>query len=228
MSKSIFITGTSTDIGKTFISALITKKLRHNDINAGYYKPALSGAQKNNNTLMPVDAKYVCDIAGIAEQPESFVSYIYKTPVSPHLAAQIEKNPLDTNAVLQDFNRIKSTYEYITVEGCGGIVCPLRFDGQIIMLTDIIKMLNLDLILVSGSDLGTINSSVLTAEYAKKNGIAVKAIIMNFFDDKNFLHIDNKKQIEFLTKIPVIACVSKNDCNIDIDIETLKSLYKEI
>lgn len=227
MSKAIFITGTSTDIGKTFVTALIIKKLRDNEIKAGYYKPALSGAQKVNNKLIPIDAKYVCDTTNLNESPKSLVSYIYETPVSPHLAAEMEKNPVDKNVVLQDFNNIKSIYEYITVEGCGGIVCPLKMDNHPIMLTDIIKMLNLDIIIVAGSFLGTINITVLTVEYAKKMNINIKAIIMNYFDDKNFLHIDNKKQIEKLTNIPVIACVSKNDCNIDIDIETLKSLYKE-
>ncbi|MDD2524471.1 MAG: dethiobiotin synthase, partial [Endomicrobiaceae bacterium] len=67
MSKSIFITGTATDVGKTFVTGLIVKKLHDSGINAGYYKAALSGAEKINGQLIPVDAKYVCDVAGIKE-----------------------------------------------------------------------------------------------------------------------------------------------------------------
>ncbi|MDD3054050.1 MAG: dethiobiotin synthase [Endomicrobiaceae bacterium] len=228
MSKSIFITGTATDVGKTFVTGLIVKKLHDSGINAGYYKAALSGAEKINGRLIPVDAKYVCDVAGIKEKPENLVSYIYQTAVSPHLAAQIEKNPIDINKIIQDFNRLKSNYEYITVEGSGGIVCPLRIDDKIIMLTDVIKILNLDVILVVSSLLGTINSTVLTVEYAKKLNISVKAIIMNYFDKDNFMHLDNKKQIEKFTGIPVIATVSHNESNLDVDITKLKQLYKEI
>jgi len=228
MSKSIFITGTATDVGKTFVTGLIVKKLHDSGINAGYYKAALSGAEKINGRLIPVDAKYVCDVEGIKENPENLVSYLYQTAVSPHLAAQIEKNPIDINKIVQDFNRLKSNYEYITVEGSGGIVCPLRIDDKIIMLTDVIKILNLDVILVISSLLGTINSTVLTVEYAKKLNISVKAIIMNYFDKGNFMHLDNKKQIEKFTGISVIATVSHNESNLDVDITKLKQLYKEI
>lgn len=70
MSKGIFITATGTDIGKTFVTALIIKKLRQNGINAG-------------------DSEYVCKVSSMENDPKSLVSYIYETQVSPHLAAQL-------------------------------------------------------------------------------------------------------------------------------------------
>ncbi|MGE4385703.1 MAG: dethiobiotin synthase [Endomicrobiaceae bacterium] len=228
MSKAVFIAGTSTDVGKTFVTGLILKKLRGGKINAGYYKAALSGAEETGGKLIPGDAKYVCDISGIKEDPQTLVSFIYKTPVSPHLAAQLENHPVDLNKIESDFNALKSVYEYITVEGSGGLVCPLRVDDKIIMLTDVIKRLNLDIVIVASSLLGTINSAVLTVEYAKKLNITVKAVIMNYFDKNNFMHIDNKKQIEKFTGVPVIAAVSENSRDIGADEEIIKRLYKEI
>jgi len=144
------------------------------------------------------------------------------------LAAQIENNPIETDVILSGFNEITKQYDYISVEGSGGIVCPLRLDDKQIMLTDIIKLLNLDVIIVASAQLGTINSVVLTVEYAKQHNINVKAIILNNYDGNNFLHVDNKKSIEYLTKIPVVACVANNSENLDIEASTLCKLYEEI
>ena len=95
MTKGIFITATGTDIGKTYVSALIVKSMRKAGLNCGYYKPALSGAQTSKDgTLIPGDCAYVFKTAGLNLQPENYVSYIFKPAVSPHLAAQIENKPI--------------------------------------------------------------------------------------------------------------------------------------
>ena len=140
MSKGIFITATGTDIGKTYVTALIVKLLRENNLNVSYYKAALSGAEIINGELVPGDAKYVCDVSKLDKDPKSLVSYIYKTAVSPHLASQIENNPTELTKIKSDFEKMKDKSEYITVEGSGGIVCPIRMDEQLILLKDIIKL----------------------------------------------------------------------------------------
>lgn len=228
MSKGIFITATGTDIGKTYVTALIVKLLKENNLNVSYYKAALSGAEIINGELVPGDAKYVCDVSKLDKDPKSLVSYIYKTAVSPHLASQIENNPIELTKIKSDFEKMKDKSEYITVEGSGGIVCPIRMDEQLILLKDIIKLLNLDIIIIASSELGTINDIVLTVEYAKANNINVKGIILNNYDESNFLHEDNKKSVEILTKVPVIATVKSNDTNLNIDANELIKLYKEI
>lgn len=73
------------------------------------------------------------------------VSYAYETAVSPNLAAKIEGNPIEIDTVKRDFESIKKDFDYITVEGSGGIVCPLRLDDKVVMLSDAIKCLNLDI-----------------------------------------------------------------------------------
>ena len=228
MSKGIFITGTGTDVGKTFVTALITKKLLEHGLNAGYYKPALSGAECKNGELVPGDADYVCKLSGLEKDPNSLVSYIYETAVSPHLASKIEQKPIEMQKIISDFGKIKESFDYITVEGSGGIVCPLRIDDQTIMLSDVIKALSLDVILVASAALGAINSTVLTVEYAKQNDICIKGVILNCYEADNFLHEDNKRQIEYITGIPIIACVGSNASGIEIDAEILAELYKEV
>lgn len=228
MSKGLFVTATGTDVGKTYVTGLIVKLLREHGDNAGYYKGALSGAERIDGELIPGDSKAVSATAHLSADPKELVSYIYETAVSPHLAAQLENKPVELSVILSDFEKAKKSFDFITVEGSGGIVCPLRLDEQRIMLKDVIKLLQLAVLIVAPSELGTINSVVLTVEYARINDIHVKGIILNNYDEKNFLHRDNKKSIELLTKIPVITCVAENAADLVIDVNTLRGLFCEV
>lgn len=161
MGKGIFVTGTGTDIGKTYVTALIVKKLADAGIRTGYYKAALSGAKSIGDS----DAGYVKKIAGITQEDTSLLSYLYQNAVSPHLAAQIEGNPVDPEKIKKDFDKVKSKFDYVTVEGSGGIVCPIRWDKEHkILLEDIVKALNLNTLVIADAGLGTINAVVLTIE----------------------------------------------------------------
>ncbi len=224
MTKAIFITATGTDVGKTYISALIVKKLRELGYNCGYFKPALSGAEIVDGQIIPGDCDYVLKQAGIEAPPKNYVSYIYKTAVSPHLASEIENNPIKIEKIKSDFERIKKEFDYVVVEGAGGIVCPFNLGEDKLMLPDVIKALGLDIIIVASASLGTINSTVLTAEYAKYHGINVKGIILNNYDERDLMQKDNKIQVEALTGIKVIAAVKKDEK----DIEDLSYIFKEV
>jgi dethiobiotin synthetase len=221
MKKGIFIAGAGTDTGKTYISALITKKLISSDINAGYYKAVISGG--------PGDAEYVCQKARLKDSPKDLISFVYDTPVSPHLAANVEKNQINIEKIINDFQYLKKRYDYLTVEGAGGLICPLKFtNDEQIMQTDIIRLLNLNIILCIPSGLGTINSTVLTTFYAKENKLNIKGIIMNNFEEDNFLHLDNKKMIELLTGIPILFCVPPKCENLDLKTEIITKLYGDV
>ena len=211
MTKGIFITATGTDVGKTYVSALIVKKLRELGINCGYYKPALSGAELINGKVIPGDCDYVFNQSSIAKNPSDYVSYIFKDAVSPHLASVIENKPIKLNKIKSDFERIKQEFDYIVVEGAGGIACPFKIDSnKIILLADVIKALTLDVIIIASASLGTINSTLLTVEYARQKDIHVKGIILNNYDKNDLMQRDNKIQIEALTGIKVITTVEKN------------------
>lgn len=226
MSKGLFITGTGTDVGKTFVTALIIKKLREFGINAGYYKAALSGAEEINGKLIPGDAEYVCKTAKIDKDPSECVSYIYKNPYSPHLAAILEGNHLEKDVIINDFNRSLREFDYLTVEGSGGIVCPIQYDKHI-MLEDIIKLFDLPTLIVADAGLGTINSVVLTVEYMRARNIKINGIIFNNYHYGSILEENNIKMVEEITGIKVLAKVDHDSNDIDIDIDILKSLYDE-
>lgn len=224
MTKAVFITATGTDVGKTYISALIVKKMRELGYNCGYFKPALSGAEIIDGKIIPGDCNYVLKQAGIDAPPENYVSYVFKTAVSPHLASEIENNPIKIEKIKSDFARIKKEFDYIVVEGAGGIVCPFNLGKEKIMLPDVIKTLGLDIVIVASASLGTINSTILTAEYAKNNGIKVRGIILNNYDENDLMQKDNKIQVEALTGIKVIAAVKKGEK----DIKDLSNIFNEV
>lgn len=227
MAKSIFITGTGTDVGKTYVSALIVKKLQEASGKAAYYKAAMSGNDRDaNNQLIPGDALWVKKISNLDQPLAETCPYIYETAVSPHLASKLEKDPVNLTIVKKQYEKLKEKYEYITVEGSGGIICPIRFDEQKIFLEDIVKALNLSSILVCDAGLGTINHVVLTVHYMQSKGMNVKGIIFNNFQKDNFLHEDNLKMCEELTGIPVITTVEKGASELSIDANALMALYE--
>lgn len=227
MGKALFITGTGTDVGKTYVTALIVKKLRDAGLNAGYYKAALSGAVPNDQgQLQAGDALYVNRIAKIGEQQKNLVSYVYKEAVSPHLAAKINHEPIDFDRVERDFHQAKEKYDYLTMEGSGGIICPLRWDETMhIGLDDLVKRLNLGVLIVADAGLGTINSTVLTIEHLRACHIPIRGIIFNHCMPNDILQDDNAKMITEITGIDILVFVKDGDTELNIDRSTLTKLY---
>ena len=227
MAHKIFVTGTGTDVGKTYVTGLIVKKLHEAGLSAGYFKAAVSGNDRDNSgNLIPGDAKFVKDISGISQPLETMCPYIYERAVSPHLASRIEGNPVRMDVVKSGFESVASAYDYVTMEGSGGILCPISYNDEKIMLEDVIKELGLSTILIADAGLGTINSVVLTVEYMRSKDIPVKVIIFNNYIEGDVMQEDNLKMCEEMTGLKVIARVESGATEIDIDIDTLINLYE--
>ena len=204
MAKTIFITATGTDIGKTYVSGLIAKHIKDKGLNIGYYKAALSGS----NDIKDSDAWYVKQQADLLDSYDEMVSYTYKHAYSPHLAAQIEGNPPDIKIIKNAYKDISKKHDYMIVEGSGGIICPIRYDSnQKIFLEDIIKELNIPSLIIADAGLGTINSTVLTIEYMRSKNLKINGVILNRFEMANKMHEDNQKMVEKMTGIKIIGVV---------------------
>lgn len=229
MSKGIFITGTGTDIGKTYVTGLIVKKLAQAGCKPAYYKAAMSGNNRRpDGSLMPGDALFVKECAGIEQDLDSMCHYVYENAYSPHLASRIEGHPVEMQVVRQGFYALVPQYDYITMEGSGGILCPICFDEAKIQLEDVIKDLHLSCIMIADAGLGTINNVVLTYEYMKAHNLPVKGVIFNNYHPGNVMEDDNIRMCQYMTKLPVLAKVQPGDTQLDIDVELLKNLYDEV
>ena len=126
-----------------------------------------------------------------------------------------DKYKIDISKIRQKFEKLTKDYDYLLIEGAGGITCPLRLEnGEKYLLKDLIKELDTSIIIVADGGLGTINSTLLTVEYARANNIPIAGIILNNFNPVNFMHQDNLKQVEYLTGVKVVAMVEKGQKDI--------------
>ena len=218
MSKGYFVTATGTDVGKTFITALLVKKWRDSGIDAGYYKAALSGAELRDGKWVAGDADYVKRIANLSDTQEQLVSYVYKEAVSPHLAARKEGNPVELAKVQADFEAACARHEFIFAEGSGGIICPIRYDDQKIFLVDIMKTLGLPLLIVTTAALGSINACVLTVEYARSCGLSIRGLIVNRYGSSGNLEMedDNIRMMQDLTGLEILAKIKDGDTDLGV------------
>ena len=145
--------------------------------------------------------------------------------MSPHLASRLEGNPVVMEKVIDGYHSLKEEYDYITVEGSGGILCPICFDEAKIQLEDVIQEMNLPCLIVADAGLGTINSVVLTYEYMKQRGITCKGIIFNHCHPGDVCEEDNRFMCEYMTGLKVLAFVKDGDTELDINVEELMEVY---
>ena len=158
MTHRYFVTGIDTDSGKTLVSAILCEALQ-----ADYWKPIQAGLPKDSDRVKELISNTVSRI-----HPEKF---LLKTPASPHAAAKIDNVEIDITSF-----HLPETKNNLIIEGAGGCLVPINEKHFVI---DIIKKLNLDVILVADLYLGSINHTLLTVEALSKRAIPVRGIIFN-------------------------------------------------
>lgn len=230
MAKALFVTGTGTDVGKTYVTALMVKKLAGSGENAVYYKAAMSGNQRRSDgSLIPGDALFVQQTAGLSQPLDEMCPYVYEHAWSPHLAARYEGDLPELPVIRQGFEVVCSRHDYVTVEGSGGILCPLRVEnGETLWLEDVIRALQLPSVIVADAGLGTINSMVLTAKYMQEKKLPVKGILFNHYHRGDTMEEDNIAMCRQHTGLPVLACIPDGAQDLPMEPTDLAALYEEV
>ncbi|MGI6400577.1 MAG: dethiobiotin synthase [Thermoguttaceae bacterium] len=226
MSKTLFIAGTGTEIGKTYISGLLVKKLLESGVNVGYYKAAMSGNDVGaDGKVIPGDALAVKRLSGTEQSLESMCPFVYEKAVSPHLASKLEGPPFDVSTAKEGFKKVCAQYDYVVVEGSGGIVCPMRYDdNERLLLVDLIKEWQTPCLTVAPAGLGTINDVALTAWALEAREIPLRGLIFNYWLG-GAMEEDNAFMCEELAKTKIVAKVAEGASTLDVDPETLKALF---
>lgn len=206
MSKGIFVIGTDTDVGKTFVTAGITYVLRKNGLNACSYKAVQSGGVYEGTNLVSEDAQFVKNITSINEAYEVMNPYCLKTAVSPHIAAEIENVKIDKKIILEGYKKLEEKYDFIIAEGSGGAVVPLIRNDY--YMYNLIKDLHISVVIVARAGVGTINHTVLTVEFLRNKAIDIKGIIINGYEG-NFYEDDNMRVIKDITGLEIISVINK-------------------
>jgi len=200
--KSLFITGTDTDVGKTYIAAGLAITLRKMGMDVGIMKPFAAGiAQKKG--FKSEDVEILCNAAQIND-PESLVNpQFFPISASPYTAWKKLKIKPKISLVLSSFKKLAKIHEVMIVEGMGGTMTPILKDYYV---ANLIKDMKLSTVIVTRSRIGTVNHTLMTVMMCKKYNIPIKGIIINNFDDG--YPVDQlKKDLENLTGIKVLGSI---------------------
>lgn len=226
MSKKIFILGTGTDVGKSYISALIVKKMREFGLNIGYFKPVSSGNLLcDDGDIIPLDVKFVREFAKIELSYSQMSEYNFIKPYSPHLSAINEKKQVNLDKILAKFKILDGICDFMVIEGAGGAICPFRYDETKLMLLDMLKAINSSVIIVSDAGLGAINQVGLTSFYLRQNGVDIKGVVLNNFDENCPICIDNKKMIKELFSLEILSCVKRDELSLEINKNNILNIF---
>ena len=171
----IFVTGTDTGVGKTIVAATLARLLRMKGVSVGVMKPVTSGCREVNGKLVSDDALLLCQAAGIPFS-EDVAPYCLREALAPAEAARIDGVRIDFSAIKASYDRLASIYQYVIVEGAGGLMVPLSGG---LLVADLARELALPLLVVARPRLGTINHTVLTCFAAQQMGLQVAGVIVN-------------------------------------------------
>lgn len=203
--KSFFISGTDTNVGKTWIAAGLARAIRDLGINVGVMKPFAAGtAQKTG--YKSEDIQLLANAAK-TNDPENLVNpQFFPIPASPYTAMKISNilEKVDIDLVLRNFKKLSEMHECILVEGMGGIMTPILKNY---FVTNLINDLDLETIIITRNRIGTLNHTIMTCQMAKKFGIRIKGIIINEIDLDGYAIDVLKDDIEDITGISVLGSV---------------------
>ena len=201
--KSIFIAGTDTDVGKTYITAGLAIALRKMDIDVGVMKPFAAGtAQKKN--FKSEDVEILARAAQI-DDPENLINpQFFPISASPYTAWKNLRTKPKVSTILLSFKKLSKLHDLILVEGMGGIMTPILKDY---FITNLIKEMKIPTVIVTRSKVGTINHTIMTIQMCKRYKIPVKGIIINDFDDNGYSIKNLTRDLQSLTGVKVLGSI---------------------
>jgi len=207
MHKGIFITGTDTGVGKTFVSVGLLKALKETGLNVCPMKPVETGCKIKKGALVPEDALKLVKAAQVNEPLDLINPYRFRQPLAPAVAAEFEGTVIRREIIFFACRKLLNKYDVTIVEGAGGVMVPVN--GKYLFI-DFIRDLNLPVLIVAKAGLGTLNHTLLTLEAAKNRGIDVMGVIINCSSKiKNDVSVQtNPGMIEKLGGVPVLGIVS--------------------
>jgi dethiobiotin synthetase len=177
MASGLFITGTDTGVGKTYVSAGIATALKCQGVDVGVMKPAETGCKMREGLLMPRDALRLIKAAGVNDSLSLVTPYMFRRPLAPAVAGELEGRMIDPVRIISAFQTLSKRHEFMIVEGAGGIMVPLF--GKYTYL-DLAKKIGLPVLIVARPGIGTINHTMLTIAALKGHKIDIAGIVINY------------------------------------------------
>lgn len=209
MSSRFIITGTDTDVGKTIFSAALMLALEEAGKRPYYWKPLQSGVVEG------VDTRTVQDVTNLPEERFLPEKYIFSEALSPHRAAEIDGVEIDVDA-LKDVSVIPNVDGTLIIEGAGGMMVPISRKN---LLINVFKKWKTPVILVSRTELGTINHTLLSLEALWARRIPVHGIaFVGDYNPDNICTISQFSKVKILGRLPLLE---------DVNAAALRSAFAE-
>ena len=192
MGKGLFITGTDTGVGKTFFACGLAAVLKEFGYRVGVMKPAETGCEERDGTLIPQDAIRLKEVSGCAEPLERICPYRLPEPLAPSIAAERAGVRIVADHLLNVYGDIRSKHDLTLVEGAGGLMVPLLPSYT---YADLARVLKLPVVVVAANKLGAINHLLLTLEHARCKGLTVLGYVLNSVADDNSLAAETNREV---------------------------------
>jgi dethiobiotin synthetase len=175
--KTLFVTGTDTSVGKTWISRLVIRELRSHGIRTGAYKPACSGSERHpdgSEFWADVEALYAaCD----GQFDRSLICpQTFSAPLAPNASALVEGRAVDPELIFSAVELWRTRADYLVIEGAGGLLSPL---ADSVNSLDLAIALKSPVLIVAANRLGVINHTLLTVWAVVEAGLSVAAVVLN-------------------------------------------------
>ena len=218
--KTLFITGTDTGVGKTYIGRILVKALNKSGHACEPRKPIETGCKLDGDVLIPDDASLYVQATQGKFSLDEVCPYRYEPPISPERAIRLT----NTIVSLKDLVEVcKPVYKpkLLLVEGAGGFYSPLCSDG---LNADLAQKLKGDVILIAKDRLGCINQTLLTIEAIKNRKLNIIAIVLNQTREHEESSMNNLEDLKLRLDIPVIAVPNMVDANQELLDEHYKAI----
>ncbi len=175
--RGLFVTGTSTEVGKTFVAAGIAATLAAQGLRVGVYKPVASGCRHEGERLVSDDAVALWHAAGQPRTIDAVCPQLFAAPIAPHLAAHHEGKIVDADLLRTGIDKW-ADFDLVIVEGAGGLMSPISDDDYV---ADLAYEFGFPLVVVAANSLGVINATLQTLVTAAsfRDGLSVAGIVLN-------------------------------------------------
>ncbi len=207
--KGFFVTGTDTEIGKTWSSVALIHALRERGLRVNAIKPVAAGEDN------PSDASLLAGACGHAIDPALLNPFAFREPVSPHLAAQLESRHVELQPIVEAARRLAGDADLLIAEGAGGWMVPLGGPDGELMMPDLVRALDLPVILVVGLKLGCLNHALLSAAQISASGCALAGWIGNTVDPAMRLQAENIETLTRLLPAPLLGILPRLEAPAD-------------
>jgi len=221
--QGVFITGTNTDVGKTFIAVAIAKALIARNISVIPRKPIESGCIKQDDELIPQDASALKQAANYNGSLSEVCPYRFEPPISPVRAAHLA-NKILTIEQLVNICLEGSEDGFMLIEGAGGFYSPLAENG---LNADLAVALQLPVLLIADDRLGALSQVLLNVEAIQMRGLPLAGVVMNQLEESHSEYMDNTADLRERLDCPVIHIPYSTDGEAELPDVIIDSLLSQ-